>query len=676
MKRMGRKPKLTAIAEVLICSLVVLAALPQPAYAYVDPSVMTYTIQAVAGAAVALGAVLGVALRRTRRFLFRLFKIDENANKIVEPDVVAVSKHGSASEGLRREADDEAIKMRETLAHGKPAKRLSWPKRFIRALIGCAFLVWTVAVFAPVDLVAAGTGSLLFTLSDVLNLLLVMGVAITVLLALLISFFPGRAFDVILTIVVACGICCYVQALFLNESLPVADGRPLDLMGHKRMVAISTVVWAAILVVFLIFNAKKKPACRAFVLVISILLFSVQGVSMISIVNDTLAQESAAGEEQETIMMSTYGINEVGSEANVTVFVLDTFDTDIMDMILEDDPHALDEFTGFTYFHNSTGSLIPTRYGVPFLLTNYMPQPGQTFDQYIQERYQTSPFLADIVDNGFEATVYSDSFNMSEVEPYVENVYYGERRTFDNKTLWLSLEKMAMYRDMPWILKPPFWFYTDELNSNSEDETYFIDDPAYFEKLKTEKLSVSAEADKTFRFIHLLGAHYPFFMDENGNRVSENDSDQLRQSEGTLKIVAEYLRQLKELGLYDQSTIIVTADHGYWYLTEELINEPTSPIMLVKPAEDAQQASEPLKISNVPTGHLDYAATVIAAVGGDSSAYGPTVFEVEDGPRDRYYWETTSDGHSDQEWLQFVIQGDVMDWNSWHSTGEKIEINR
>ena len=50
-----------------------------PAYAYVDPSVMTYTIQALAGVAVALSAVLGVALRRTRKMLFKMLKIDEKA---------------------------------------------------------------------------------------------------------------------------------------------------------------------------------------------------------------------------------------------------------------------------------------------------------------------------------------------------------------------------------------------------------------------------------------------------------------------------------------------------------------------------------------------------------------------------------------------------------------------
>ena len=54
-------------------------ALTRPALAYVDPSVMTYTIQALAGVAVALSAVLGVVWRRARRWLLRAMHADENA---------------------------------------------------------------------------------------------------------------------------------------------------------------------------------------------------------------------------------------------------------------------------------------------------------------------------------------------------------------------------------------------------------------------------------------------------------------------------------------------------------------------------------------------------------------------------------------------------------------------
>ena len=47
-----------ALSFVLIAGVLSLAWIT-PAYAYVDPSVMTYTIQALAGVAVALSAVLG-----------------------------------------------------------------------------------------------------------------------------------------------------------------------------------------------------------------------------------------------------------------------------------------------------------------------------------------------------------------------------------------------------------------------------------------------------------------------------------------------------------------------------------------------------------------------------------------------------------------------------------------
>ena len=77
----------------LVASVLSLAWIT-PAYAYVDPSVMTYTIQALAGVAVALSAVLGVALRRTRKMLFKMLKIDENAGKVVEAPVHRLDKDG------------------------------------------------------------------------------------------------------------------------------------------------------------------------------------------------------------------------------------------------------------------------------------------------------------------------------------------------------------------------------------------------------------------------------------------------------------------------------------------------------------------------------------------------------------------------------------------------------
>lgn len=57
------------------------------AHAYLDPSVMTYTIQIVAGIAVAVGAVAGVYWRKAKKVLQDKLGIDENAHKEVEEDI-------------------------------------------------------------------------------------------------------------------------------------------------------------------------------------------------------------------------------------------------------------------------------------------------------------------------------------------------------------------------------------------------------------------------------------------------------------------------------------------------------------------------------------------------------------------------------------------------------------
>lgn len=62
------------------------------AFAYLDPSVMTYTIQVVAGVIVAVGAVVGIYWRKAKKKVQDKLGIDENAHKEVEEDVVEIAE--------------------------------------------------------------------------------------------------------------------------------------------------------------------------------------------------------------------------------------------------------------------------------------------------------------------------------------------------------------------------------------------------------------------------------------------------------------------------------------------------------------------------------------------------------------------------------------------------------
>lgn len=59
-------------------------------FGYIDPSVMSYVIQAIAGAFIALSVVVGVFWRRIKKWFNKSIGRDENANKIIEDDFKVV----------------------------------------------------------------------------------------------------------------------------------------------------------------------------------------------------------------------------------------------------------------------------------------------------------------------------------------------------------------------------------------------------------------------------------------------------------------------------------------------------------------------------------------------------------------------------------------------------------
>lgn len=63
--------------------------------AYIDPSVMTYAIQIVAGIVVAVGAVVGIWWRKAKKKVQNKLGIDENAKKEVEADIIELTDEGT-----------------------------------------------------------------------------------------------------------------------------------------------------------------------------------------------------------------------------------------------------------------------------------------------------------------------------------------------------------------------------------------------------------------------------------------------------------------------------------------------------------------------------------------------------------------------------------------------------
>lgn len=79
----NRKWKLIGIVYFVL----VFVMTPFTALAYIDPSVSSYMIQAIAGIVVAVGAFIAIYWRRAKKKVQNKLGIDENANKEKEEEV-------------------------------------------------------------------------------------------------------------------------------------------------------------------------------------------------------------------------------------------------------------------------------------------------------------------------------------------------------------------------------------------------------------------------------------------------------------------------------------------------------------------------------------------------------------------------------------------------------------
>lgn len=61
-------------------------------WGYIDPSVMTYAIQAIAGVVIAAGAGIAIYFRKAKKKVQDKLGIDENANKEVESDDIEIKE--------------------------------------------------------------------------------------------------------------------------------------------------------------------------------------------------------------------------------------------------------------------------------------------------------------------------------------------------------------------------------------------------------------------------------------------------------------------------------------------------------------------------------------------------------------------------------------------------------
>lgn len=162
----------------------------------------------------------------------------------------------------------------------------------------------------------------------------------------------------------------------------------------------------------------------------------------------------------------------------------------------------------------------------------------------------------------------------------------------------------------------------------------------------------------TFVMYHLNGSHGPYVMNENAEAVPENSVGVDSQTKGSFKIITDYIKELKAKGLYDNTTIIITADHGGVDLYQ-------NPAVMVK-QKNTNQNEIAVNSSKITFTNLN--ATIASSCIQDASSYGEDVFQVGDKNVVRFHVapnDLTQNVYKDdpaaltQEWSLLIIPADA-----------------
>lgn len=380
-----------------------------------------------------------------------------------------------------------------------------------------------------------------------------------IIIIFILALIPNKIKKPVLGLVLAIGVAFWVQGVFLSSGYGVLDGGT-DLDALKIQGIISSVTWIIILLagVFLSRYIDKIIKPVFFIVVFSQIALMIPGMI------DAVFNKS---EKQNTITLSENDMKKqdafnFSKEKNLIYIIVDAFDHSYLAQAIQNKTIA-QEFKDFTIFTNYASAFGRTVASVPVQFAGKVYDNSVTIYDFIEQSFTSGESLPEKLKNsGWTNKLYTKS----------QGVYYLSPTLYDNA---YKISGDNSYRGIIDILYAAYFRYMPHYFKSSfivtqgakEWDFWFLD-------MIREKDFSSNSEKPVFLTVHLWGTHAPFTISEN-LEVSEA-ADAASQTMASMQILKEFLDGLKEVGVYDNSIIVITADHG----NDEYFN--SHPALMIK----------------------------------------------------------------------------------------------
>ena len=462
-------------------------------------------------------------------------------------------------------------------------------------------------------------------------------------------FIKGKNLDFIAMILTALCVISYIQNAFLNVSTFINGAQE---NASNTVTIINLLLWLGIIVLipYIIYcccNKSMKNILRICSAATGLLLI-MQGSALSYMMINGLSEKQSR--EKTGYTLSGAEQYEVSSNENVIVFIMDTYYSGFFDEWLENHPEYYDTLSDFIYFDDVNSEVLHTAFSMPSLLTahelDYTISLVES-DKNCWESNEANFFYSSMHDDGYAVRLYTDSDKYSggaeNMLGKIDNVCeYTAVYTSKKIPTYFSLARLSAYKFLPLSLKNVFYVsdsYLVNQYTTSDSATANIDlsdweqspqssksrgiDYYNFDYYSSLTKGLSTTDKKLCIFQHIHGMHTPYISVHSNSLEPRADIDMNAAQEGCMEILTNYISQLKEIGVYDNSTIILTADHG---MPSSIYTG--SPIMLIKPQG---RTSDRLVINSAP-GNLqtDLLPTILDSIGLEHEPLEYSLMEIDE----------------------------------------------
>ncbi len=514
-------------------------------------------------------------------------------------------------------------------------------KKCTVAFLVSFLLCFMLLIFGPSEIFFANVTEFDFVYGEFAGNMALFALAGAVIFTLLFSFLPDGLYRTAVSLVFAVAVGGYMQVMFLNKNLDLLGVNPDGYKAGTGRCAVNLIIWIAVIAFVLALAFWKKDIWKKLIVYLSAFLLCIQAVALISLT--VTAEKEAYSYPGPTYHLSGEKQYVVSADKNIIVLILDGFSNQYIDPLLTAYPGATDFLHDFTYYSNADCTYWGTFPSLPHMMTGKEYDMSKKVNDWLWDIWKdknTKAFYDGLSDLNYVTNLYTPNNNIlcgqSSVDLMGNSGISNVEKTSQSVDvsyglLYKTLTKMSCYRMFPEILKNYFYTNHGEYTKIVEVRENKINHQNYdFYQDLLDKGLTADESHNYYIVQHLTGTH-DRTTDAMGNH--KEDASIEETAKGCMVVVEKYLECLKELGVYDDAVIIITADHGNF--------DDSQVIFYMKEAGEKHDKSP---VNAAPISHNEFLPTIAEAAGMDYTAYGQSIHDFKDGEeRARTLWRREQD---------------------------------